>query len=134
MRRSSTRTCRWVSTAAEASTSNSSRIATRPGSSRPEPQTISNITGTSHTQASRISGRPARKAAAEGAATLGQTIRAARESRGLTQVDLAARARVAQAYLSYLEQDQREPSLSIAARIARELEIPLDELASIVTR
>ena len=70
------------------------------------------------------------QAAERGAATLGQTIRAAREAHGLTQADLAARARVAQAYLSYLEQDQREPSLSIAARIARELEIPLDALAS----
>jgi transcriptional regulator with XRE-family HTH domain len=37
-------------------------------------------------------------------------------------------------YLSYLEQDQREPSLSIAARIARELEIPLDELASALSQ
>jgi DNA-binding XRE family transcriptional regulator len=74
------------------------------------------------------------QAAAQGGATLGQTIRAAREARGLTQADLAARAHVAQAYLSYLEQDQREPSLSIAARIAHELEIPLDELASTVTR
>jgi DNA-binding XRE family transcriptional regulator len=73
-------------------------------------------------------------AAAEGATTLGQTIRAAREARGLTQADLAARAGVAQAYLCYLEQDQREPSLSIAARIARALDIPLDELASTVTR
>jgi DNA-binding XRE family transcriptional regulator len=74
-----------------------------------------------------------RLAQAQGAATLGQKIRAARESRGLTQAELAARACVAQAYLSYLEQDQREPSLSIAARIARELGIPLDELASAVT-
>jgi DNA-binding XRE family transcriptional regulator len=74
------------------------------------------------------------QASAHGGATLGQTIRAAREARGLTQADLAARAQVAQAYLSYLEQDQREPSLSIAARIARELEIPLDDLASTVTR
>lgn len=73
-----------------------------------------------------------RQALAAGAVTLGQKIRAAREARGITQADLAARARVAQAYLSYLEQDQREPSLSIAARIARELEIPLDELASSV--
>ncbi len=72
------------------------------------------------------------KAAAQGAATLGQTIRAAREAHGLTQADLASRAHVAQAYLSYLEQDQREPSLSIAARIARELDIPLDLLASTV--
>lgn len=75
-----------------------------------------------------------RHAAAQGTATLGQKIRAARESRGLTQADLAAGARVAQAYLSYLEQDQREPSLSIAARIARALDIPLDELASAVAR
>ena len=75
-----------------------------------------------------------RQATAEGATTLGQMIRAAREARGLTQADLAARAHVAQAYLSYLEQDQREPSLSIAARLARELEIPLHELASTVTR
>jgi ribosome-binding protein aMBF1 (putative translation factor) len=73
------------------------------------------------------------QAAARGATTLGQRIRAAREARGLIQADLAVRAHVPQAYLSYLEQDQRETSLSIAARIARELEIPLDELASAVT-
>jgi DNA-binding XRE family transcriptional regulator len=72
------------------------------------------------------------EAAAGGVATLGQKIRAAREARGLTQADLATRARVTQAYLSYLEQDQREPSLSIAARIARELGIPLEDLASAV--
>jgi DNA-binding XRE family transcriptional regulator len=72
------------------------------------------------------------QAATQGAATLGQKIRAAREARGLTQADLASRAQLAQAYLSYLEQDQREPSLSIAARIARELDIPLDELARAV--
>ncbi len=75
-----------------------------------------------------------REAASRNATTLGQTIRAAREARGITQADLASRAHVAQAYLSYLEQNQREPSLSIAARIARELEIPLDQLASTVTR
>jgi transcriptional regulator with XRE-family HTH domain len=72
------------------------------------------------------------KATAQGALTLGQKIRAIREARGWTQAELARRARVAQAYLSYLEQDQREPSLSIAARLARELEIPLEELASAV--
>lgn len=73
-----------------------------------------------------------RQASAQGTITLGQKIRAAREARGLTQAELAARAQVAQGYLSYLEQDQREPSLSIAARIARELDVPLDELASAV--
>jgi DNA-binding XRE family transcriptional regulator len=81
-----------------------------------------------------LAARRRREAAAQGVETLGQRIRAAREAHGLTQAELAARAHVAQAYLSYLEQDQREPSLSIAARIARELEIPLDELASTLTR
>jgi DNA-binding XRE family transcriptional regulator len=76
-----------------------------------------------------LAGKRQLAAAAHGVATLGQKIRAAREAHGLTQADLATRAHVAQAYLSYLEQDQREPSLSIASRIARELEIPLDELA-----
>lgn len=73
------------------------------------------------------------QAASRGAETLGQTIRVAREARGLTQADLATRVQVTQAYLSYLEQDQREPSLSIAARIARELELPLEKLASAVS-
>ena len=47
------------------------------------------------------------RASLDGGATLGQTIRGAREARGLTQSDLAARSHVAQADLSYLEQDQR---------------------------
>ncbi len=75
-----------------------------------------------------------RLAADRGCATLGEKIRTAREARGLTQAELATRAQVAQGYLSYLEQDQREPSLSIAARLAHELEIPLDELASAAAR
>jgi ribosome-binding protein aMBF1 (putative translation factor) len=70
-----------------------------------------------------------RQAAAMGASTLGQKIRTAREARGWTQAELAKRARLTQAYLSYLEADEREPSLSIAARLSRELDIPLDELA-----
>jgi len=73
-----------------------------------------------------------RQADATGISTLGARIRAAREARGLTQAELAARAHVGQAYLSYLEQDQREPSLSVAARLARELGIKLDDLASSV--
>jgi DNA-binding XRE family transcriptional regulator len=73
-----------------------------------------------------------REAAARGTATLGQKLLAAREARGFTQAELAARAGVGPNYLSQAEQDQREPSLSIAARLARELGIPLDELASTV--
>lgn len=71
-----------------------------------------------------------RQAAERRIATLGQQIRKARESLGLTQAELAERAHVSQAYLSYLEQDQREPTLSIAARLARTLDIPLDQLAA----
>jgi DNA-binding XRE family transcriptional regulator len=71
-----------------------------------------------------------RRAAERRIATLGQQIRKARESLGLSQAELAERAHVSQAYLSYLEQDQREPTLSIAARLARTLDIPLDQLAA----
>lgn len=73
------------------------------------------------------------QAAAAGATTLGQKIRSARESRGWTQAELARRAKLTQAYLSYLEADEREPSLSIAARLSQELNIPLDELALSIT-
>jgi transcriptional regulator with XRE-family HTH domain len=45
-------------------------------------------------------------------------------------VHLAAAAGISQGYLSQLEQDEREPSLSIAARLARILDVSLDELAS----
>lgn len=62
--------------------------------------------------------------------TLGQRIRAAREARGETQVALAAAAGISQSYLSELEHDHREPTLSIAARLARALGMSLDELAA----
>ena len=82
----------------------------------------------------RIRARMARerKAAAgrSGGQTLGQRIRAAREARGQSQVSLAAAAGISQGYLSQLEQDEREPTLSIAARLAQALDISLDELAA----
>lgn len=62
--------------------------------------------------------------------TLGQRIRRAREARLQTQVQLAAAAGISQGYLSQLEQDEREPTLSIAARLASVLGISLDELAT----
>lgn len=73
-----------------------------------------------------------RRAAADGAGvrTLGQKLRTARESRNQTQVQLAAAAGISQGYLSQLEQDEREPTLSIAARLAGVLGLSLDELAS----
>jgi DNA-binding XRE family transcriptional regulator len=62
--------------------------------------------------------------------TLGQLLRAARENLGESQLSLAAAAGISQGYLSQLETDEREPTLSIAARLARALGISLDELAS----
>lgn len=82
----------------------------------------------------RISKRMAakRKAAAgkSGDQTLGQRIRTAREARGESQVNLAAAAGISQGYLSQLETDEREPTISIAARLAQALGVSLDELAS----
>jgi transcriptional regulator with XRE-family HTH domain len=45
-------------------------------------------------------------------------------------VDLAAAAGISQGYLSQLERDEREPTLSIAARLAGVLGISLDDLAT----
>lgn len=73
------------------------------------------------------------RAAAARQPTVGQRIRAAREAHGWTQTSLAATASISQGYLSQLEQDEREPTLSIAARLARSLGLSLDELASVTT-
>ena len=82
----------------------------------------------------RIRQRMAEKRQADasqtGHQTLGQRIRAAREARGASQVIVAEAAGISQGYLSQLEQDEREPALSIAARLARVLGLSLDELAS----
>jgi transcriptional regulator with XRE-family HTH domain len=61
---------------------------------------------------------------------LGQRLRAAREARGVSQVVVAEAAGISQGYLSQLEQDEREPALSITVRFAQALGISLDELAS----
>lgn len=71
------------------------------------------------------------KAAGRGRQTLGQRIRTARETRGLSQVSLAAAAGISQGYLSQLERDEREPTLSIAARVANALGVSVDELAAV---
>jgi len=82
----------------------------------------------------RIRKRMAAKRKAEashwGVQTLGQRIRAAREALGESQMNIAAAAGISQGYLSQLETDEREPTLSIAARLARALGMSLDEFAS----
>lgn len=65
-----------------------------------------------------------------GGQSVGQRIRAAREALGASQVHVANDAGISPDYLSLLEQDERDPTLSIAARLARALRISLDDLAS----
>lgn len=78
----------------------------------------------------RMAQKRKEKAAELDSPTLGQRIRTAREALGESQVNLAAAAGISQGYLSQLETDEREPTLSIAARLAQALGISLDELAS----
>ena len=78
----------------------------------------------------RMAGKRKAEAGRSGVQTLGQRIRAAREALGESQVNVAAAAGISQGYLSQLETDEREPTLSIAASLARALGISLDELAS----
>jgi ribosome-binding protein aMBF1 (putative translation factor) len=78
----------------------------------------------------RIASQRKTKASQSGGQTVGERIRAARESLGTPQVELAAAAGISQDYLSQLEADEREPTLSIAARLAQALGMSLDELAS----
>lgn len=78
----------------------------------------------------RLAARRKAKAVKAGDLTLGQRLRRAREAHHQTQVQLAAAAGISQGYLSQLEQDEREPTLSIAARLAGVLGISLDELAA----
>jgi len=78
----------------------------------------------------RMAAKRKAKANHSGEQTFGQRVRAAREALGKSQVNLAAAAGISQGYLSQLETDEREPTLSIAARLAKALNISLDELAA----
>jgi len=46
----------------------------------------------------------------------------------MTQVDLAARARIAQSYVAALEAGARSPSLAVLRRLAKALGVPVTEL------
>jgi len=56
------------------------------------------------------------------------SVTASEEACGASQVVVAEAAGISQGYLSQLEQDEREPALPIAARLAQALGITLDEL------
>jgi ribosome-binding protein aMBF1 (putative translation factor) len=64
--------------------------------------------------------------------SLGERIRTIRESLGMSQTSLSARAGISQGYISQIEADEREPTLSIAARLATALGVSVDDLAACV--
>jgi XRE family transcriptional regulator of biofilm formation len=60
---------------------------------------------------------------------LDQVIRELREKKGLTQEELAFKARVTPGYVAQLELGLRKnPSLDVVRRLARALKVPLAEL------
>jgi transcriptional regulator with XRE-family HTH domain len=56
---------------------------------------------------------------------LGKAIRLCRVQRNLSQGELARRAEMSNSYLSLLERNQRDPTMSILEQIASALDIPL---------
>jgi transcriptional regulator with XRE-family HTH domain len=60
---------------------------------------------------------------------LGRMLKAHREEQGLTQMELAKKARVTQAYIAQLEGgDKKNPSLDILKKLAKALGVPVTEL------
>lgn len=56
---------------------------------------------------------------------LGRAIKMCRNSRGLSQAELADRAQCSVSYLSLLENSQRDPALSVVEKIAQGLNVPI---------
>ena len=63
------------------------------------------------------------------AQALGRRVRRLREQRGFSQAELALRAQISTQYLGEIERGRRDPSLSVAARLATSLDSSLDFLA-----
>jgi transcriptional regulator with XRE-family HTH domain len=62
-------------------------------------------------------------------ARFGTVIRARRKAKGLSQVALAAKAKIARPYLIRLETgQQRNPSLAVLKRLAKGLGVPVTKL------
>jgi transcriptional regulator with XRE-family HTH domain len=57
--------------------------------------------------------------------TLGNAIKLIRTARGTKQVDLAKSMKTSPNYISLVEKDKREPSVSFLTRLAKELGVPL---------
>ena len=60
---------------------------------------------------------------------LGQVVKMLRETKSLTQIELAKRANVSQGYLAAIERGlKRNPSLEVLRRLAKALGVPVTEL------
>ena len=56
-------------------------------------------------------------------------LKAKREEKGLTQIGLAKRAKVSQAYVARIEAgSKKNPSLAVLQRLAKALGVPVTEL------
>lgn len=62
--------------------------------------------------------------------SLGTTLKHRRQELGLSQSELSRAAGINARQLGRYEQDQNEPSLSIAAKLAAALNLTLDQLAA----
>ena len=60
--------------------------------------------------------------------TLGRHIQRLREARGLTQEALAEKAHWSRGYLARVETGRYEPSLTMLAKVAKALRVPVAEL------
>jgi transcriptional regulator with XRE-family HTH domain len=60
---------------------------------------------------------------------IGRMLKTLRESKGLTQVELASKAKLTQPYLAELEAGKKKnPSLALLQRLAKALGVPVTEL------
>jgi transcriptional regulator with XRE-family HTH domain len=59
---------------------------------------------------------------------MGTKIRKLRKAKGMSQADLAKRARLTRVYVTRLEAGRQDPSLSTINAIARALSVPVGEL------
>lgn len=60
--------------------------------------------------------------------TIGEIIKAAREEKNLNQSQLAAKVGISQAMVNYLESGKRNPGFATIVKIARVLDLKLDDL------
>ena len=59
---------------------------------------------------------------------LGQRIRAARKDRGMSQERLATESSIDRSHMGFIEQGRRKPTLATITKIARTLNVSLEEL------